>query len=262
MIDYESFNFSNKKISNYQRRIIFNQLFNFCNLQNSSYKNLHYKKDTNGNLILPQGALIHGTGATLNKTKFLTEEQLNSMSKHGIIAPEFLGSYEKFDETYYCADFFKVEDEQTLHEYSKTHREIVKDNTKQIAPECNYLPILSPKDRIAFIILPNKNEHFQKLLEFDIYKNNTNHKFMESIIGNISYIYNFELSTRLSSILVGLPPNVISGIWISKNLIKPDILQNLHQKFQDCFIVDNLGKLIVEPHPEYSTTITEYNLQK
>ena len=262
MIDFENFNFNNKQLNENQKRIIFNQLFNFFSLQNSKFKNLNYQKDSNGKLILPQGTLLHGTGATLGKNEFLSNEQLKSISNNGIIAPEFLGSQEKFDETYYCADFFKVEQTQNLHEYAKTHREFILNSTKQEAPEANYLPVTNQKDRITFIIQPNDNEHFNKLLEFDIYKNNEQGGFMKSLTGNLSYVYNLGWTNRLSSILIGLPPNTFSGIWISKNLNTSQTIQILQTYFRDCFIVDNTGEFIAEPHPEYATIIKNESLEQ
>lgn len=262
MIDYNDLNFSNKKLSNGQKQVIFEQLYNYFNLQNSNFKNLAYQKDANGKLILPKGTLLHGTGETYGKKSFITQEQLQSISKNGIIAPEFFGSAEQFNETYYCADFFKVTESQTLHEYSKTHREYVLGNTKQIAPEANYLPVLNQKDIIAFIIQPNKNEIFNKLLDFDIYKSNEHKKFMQSLTGNVSYIYHLEWADRLSSILVGLPVNTFSGIWISKNLNTSQTLNTLKQYFSDCFIVDNSGEFLFEPHPECATVIKNEKLEQ
>ena len=67
MIDYNDLNFNNKKLSNSQKQVIFEQLYNYFNLQNSNFKNLAYQKDENGKLILPKGTLLHGTGETYGK---------------------------------------------------------------------------------------------------------------------------------------------------------------------------------------------------
>ena len=225
-----------------------------------------YKKDKDGKLVLEEGTLLHGTGTVFDHEEFLTDTQIKSISENGIMSSEVIGGIE-FGETHFCADFFRVEETQTMEKYIETHRKqkfkigderyITAD-----APERSYLPILSyTKENIAFIINNNGDSELQEILEYDVYRSDSKHQEkMKEIVNfeNIQGYNQFDIKERFAAVLGGIPAECFSGILISDDIKQNDkIMQQLQEYFPDCYIANRDGEFVVEPHPELAKTIID-----
>lgn len=266
-------NYEEKPLTEEQKKILEQQCEIIEILKNKTDIDKTYYKTFENKLFLKEGTLLHGAGCVMEHDNFLTDEQLKSISEKGILAPELFGSAENFNETHYCADFFRVEKDQTQEEYIKNHWLINEENITQNAPERKYLPMNKHDyDRIGFVI-NTSDEGLQQLLKYDVYRDgNKEQEYMKNIV-NYEALENDNrrssknpksIRERLSAILCGIPANYIFGIIVSNDIKEnKELLNKLHRLFKDCYIADINGEFIIEPHKEFaqyeSNNIVEKN---
>ena len=183
--------------------------------------------------------MLHGTSFDIEKLKAIKE--------NGILACEFVGRPEE-DETFYCADFYRVPETLKMKDYFNfCYQSEYKGILRMSKIECNRMPIRN-QSGIVFII--NPIETLNNLVSLDVYRDNEFTEQMKGIV-NFAGIDNDRMygsKERLSAILYGVPPNCISGVWLGDN-IKDDerniiILKEL---FPQSYLVDKEGTVIHEP---------------
>lgn len=179
---------------------IFNSLKNQAVLENPFRKRL-----TEGKTDLAQGTLIHGTSYDLAK--------LQKIHSIGILSSDFTGIGE-WGETYYCADFFRATNDQSIGdwvaEYSQPRR--IGDLTTTVG-EPSYLPTPKPRNnRIGFLIDPT-HPKLQALLKYDAYDPKMSDR-MKSIIDRLPREIDPTQPRNVSAVLVGIPSNFISGVIV------------------------------------------------
>ena len=171
-------------------------------------------------IILPEGTLIHGTPCYLSN--------LESISKTGILTGQSVGKIED-GETYYCADFHRVSEKQTLEQYNK---------------EFPYIDGRCPfgkkgKGTLAFIIFPD--ERLKELISYDCYRENT---LESNITKEFINFLPIEAREKGSSILFGIPSNFINGVIIGDKYINEGVVDFIIKQFPGVFITRNNGELI------------------
>jgi hypothetical protein len=211
----------------------------FCEIRDKDEKIISKVPTTeNGQSVFEKGTLLHGM--------VYDEEKIKSIARTGIVASEFFGVAENNDETYYCADFFKVTETQTVEQYVA----FVKN---QFGMEKQRLPIHLEKTVgsnifggyggcMAFVIDPN-NPQIQQLLEKDSYTN-----------ADIETEFNHNLldkRERLSAILCGIPSNYISSILVSNQIAQDKSkIDFLTENLNHCNIVSTNGSIVYKPTKE------------
>lgn len=207
--------------------------------EDSQYINNKQKLDKEGRLILEEGTLIHGT--------YFDVDILKKISQHGILACEILDEFEN-NETYYCADFFRVPKTQTMEEYYRFCKE--KDilaGFKVNKMETTKLPVLHP---LNVGIIVNNDSYLQELLSYDPYRGNLD---VQGIVNQQELedtgLYNKK--ERLSAILIGVPANCISGIWVGERIkAHKEKLEQLKTMFSKSYIITSDGMTLYKPTQE------------
>ena len=175
-----------------------------------------------GDVILPEGTLIHGTP--------FNEKTLENIAKSGIITGEYFGISED-GETFYHADFHRVPKETSLREYN--------DNFTYWDGRCPFGK--KSKNTIAFVIHPNSK--LQEIASYDCYKDETKEAEKAKTFVNLNGLPTNDKSV-VSSILFGVPSCFINGIVVGDNKITEENIKLLRSLFPDCYIVRNNGKII------------------
>ena len=134
-----------KKLDKKQKEMLAVQLSEYLRL--SKLKRIaknQIEVDENGKLVLKEGTLIHGTVPSI--------DVLKSISKLGILNSEYFNRAED-NETFYCADFFRVPKKMTMEEYFNFCKETerTRDGAKRAKMEASKLPARS-QNSIAFIV--------------------------------------------------------------------------------------------------------------
>lgn len=188
---------------------------------------------TDGKLFLPEGTLIHGVRKKVDK------QYLESVRKNGLLAAEFLGEYEDC-ETFYCADFFRVEKDYTMEEYYNWYTTL--DSTgilKQTKAEFKYLPVYNEfKDTESIAFVVNNNPLFYQFLQYDYYRENENFSLMQKFV-NLGIVeeYKERRQDRLACVLVGVPQIAITGTLITEKLAKDTkFIETLKKEFPNSYI--------------------------
>lgn len=177
------------------------------------------------NMILPKGTLIHGT--SFNK------ETLKSISHSGIITGQFFG-IEEDGETFYCADFHRVPEDQTLKEYN--------DKFPYNDGRCPFGNL--GKNSVAFIIFPDGR--MNEITKYDCFNSDTEEgKVARKFVNEEGLPYDDK--EIMSSILFGVPSNFINGIVVGDNVISKENIDELIDLYPDVFIVRNNGQIIYKP---------------
>lgn len=170
----------------------------------------------------PKGTLIHGTPFNL--------DTLKSISNSGIITGQYFG-IEEDGETYYCADFHKVKDDQTLKEYN--------DNFPYKDGRCPF-GILG-KDTVALVIYPDKR--MDEVTKYDCFNKDTEEgKKTRNLVNENGLPY--DDNNIVSSILFGVPSNFINGIVLGDNVINKDNVYKIIEMYPSVFIARNTGEII------------------
>lgn len=129
-----------------QAKILREQIDRFKMYKNTGRKTIDIDKE----IILPVGTLIHGTGCVV--------QNLKSISETGIITGQAFGIPED-GETFYCADFHRISETQSLRDYN--------DSFSYIDGRCPFG--LKGKKQVAFVIYPN--QELKDIANFDCYRN-------------------------------------------------------------------------------------------
>lgn len=180
--------------------------------------------DKNKEVLLPRGTLIYGTTADINDLEYI--------SKYGILAPEFRGIEEEGN-TYYCAYFDKIDTDTLLRCYDKTFSP----NKK--------MPFNQVNDNIAFIINPTSK--IGGLLYYDLLDSKfNNNPIVKNIINRDSgSAETLEGTRKHSAILGGIPSNAISGIVLGdKVILDDDLTKEIIRLFPMSYLVTRDGKII------------------
>ena len=175
-------------------------------------------------IILPEGTLIHGTA--------FIKDVISSISKTGIITGQYFGQ-EEDGETYYCADFHRVNKEITLEEYNNEF--------EYNDGRCPFGIHGSNKGTVAFIILPD--EKLDEITAYDCYKEETQEAKKTQEFVNMEGLPISDKS-KVSSILYGIPSNFINVIVVSDTEITEENIEFLIQEFPNTFLVRKNGTFL------------------
>lgn len=226
-----------KPLTNVQKRILEDQIERYSKIKkDKTYFNNKKILSEEGKIVLEEGTLIHGT--------YFDIDVLKKISQQGILACEILGEPEN-NETYYCADFFRVPKNQTMKEYYEfcKEKELLA-GFKVNRMETIKLPILSP---LSVGIIVNNDDHLQELLSYDPYRGNLE---VQEIVNQqeLEDTGLYSKKERLSAVLIGVPSNCISGIWVGDK-IKADKekIEQLKSLFSKSYIVTNDGSILYMP---------------
>ena len=201
-----------------QLEILREQMNRFENLKTQERK----KIDIEDKIILPEGTLIHGSP--------FVKDAISNISKTGIITGQYFGIPED-GETYYCADFHKVEKETTLEDYNSSF--------KYIDGRCPFGK--KGSGTLAYIIYPD--ERLDEITSYDCYKEGTEESKQAQSFVNMNGLP-LEDKSKASSILYGIPSCFINGIVLSDNMISKENVEFLIQQYPNTFIVRNNGSLL------------------
>ena len=180
-----------------QLEILKEQMNRFEKLKNQERK----KVDIEDKIVLPEGSLIHGAP--------FVKDVISSISKTGIITGQYFGIPED-GETYYCADFHRVDKETTLEDYNSSF--------KYVDGRCPFGK--KGKGTLAFIILPD--ERLDEITSYDCYKEGTEESKKTQSFVNMKGLP-LEDKSKASSILYGIPSCFINGIILADNMISKEI---------------------------------------
>lgn len=210
-----------------QEKIFINQINRF-NKINSTYINKDAPLiDDMGELYFSEGTLIHGTSR-------FDEEMLSSISQTGVLTGQAVGISED-GETYYCADFHRVDKDITISQYNNEFS--YNDGRCPFGRRCDN------SWAVAFVVVPNDIN--RELLSYDCYREGT----LESDITK-SFVNNMPLADRkkASSILYGVPSNCIDGIVVGGKVSSDkEKINYLISLFPNSYIVSSFGELIYNP---------------
>lgn len=177
-------------------------------------------KFAKGDTTLPAGSLVHGT--TLN--------HIESIATYGVMSGELFGQGEEA-ETHYCADFFRVDADTTVADYSKA---ITGKEPGSVIPrrEKNYLPSSTRSGQHSIgIIVDAQIPELSTLLEADAYRRGTDRLF-EGIVDNLPVEKDAPGAARLSAILGGVPATGIAGVVLGDQLANaPESVERVNNAF-------------------------------
>ena len=226
-------------------------------IANSKSKNNAIKKQEN-KLFLDEGALIHGVE--------FDNDVLTSISDNGLVAPDFIENAKTSNEnSRKVVMFYRVPREQTMAQYSdfcnkrfSWQEYLDQKDTENFSISCRYrverefLPNeRTNKNNIAFIINPCKE--IQELNEYDAFKEEN-----EQLLDRGARSKFIKAPERIATIMYGIPPNLISGIWISDFMSKDtEKVSQLIQLFPDKYITTSEGELIYEPQIEKNSQLQD-----
>lgn len=204
------------------------------------------KKDENGNLILPEGTLIHGV-------KYYN--RLTDVADEGLLA----GALLKDTPGDYGVNGWKVDHEQTMKEFYDDYNS-PKNRGPRIAAVNNETgEVVKLHKKAEF--LPREEKYCEKLSRASL---NGVVSEVALIIQPIRDSKNTIVNERMSldhgdhtykeasSIPIGVPKNAIAGILVSKRLLRQQKqqIELLIKKFPNQYITLPDGELIYEPHKE------------
>ena len=188
--------------------------------------------DENGRIVLKKGTLIHGTSG-------ISRKMMESIAKTGILCGEFVGIWEDA-ETYYCADFIRIPEDQTLDEFQKSG----------IASAGGRIPLGSSRkfNNIGFIISPDPM--LDEILEEDVYTEESSETAKSFLNQKSEVVQKYSGSGRglVSAVVGGIPASCISGIIVGKHLEEnEEAIEFLKKTFPGRYIIDPDGIVIYNP---------------
>lgn len=207
------------------------EVLDFMVLGTQDIKNNNLEIDEEGNVLVTEGSLLHGTSYNKNKDA----EKIESISVNGIITGEFFGAKE-VGRTHYHAEFYRANKDMTLKEF--------------LTDERNYFP---KKDNgiIAFLII--KSENVSELFKNDSLDENSNvTEDIRSLVEGGLVFHKEELETKsIAAIPIGIPVNCFSAVIVSDDIKEnEEKMKKLHTLFRHLYILDINGKAIVLPEEE------------
>ena len=167
-----------------------------------------------GDIRLPEGALLHGMGM-----HGFSPEALKGVSEKGIISGELVGISED-SETHGCADFFRVQKDTTVSDYFAWAKEpLVSGNIRRQRGE----RLLT---RGVSFIVDAQAEGIDSLLVRDGYRDSEIADFVRPPTGRSA--------EDTAAILGGVPRGAIAGIVVgTKMLENPEVRAALSKHFTD-----------------------------
>ena len=235
------------ELSEEQKRIFIEQINRFNEL--STYYSVVSSPffDLEENVVFKDGTLIHGISA-------YNEDKLENISKTGILTGQAVGKSED-GETYYCADFHRIDRDMTVEEYCV--------NFKLADGRCPFGEIRADNSKaIAFVVVPN--EVCSELLSYDCYRVDSKESNITRTFVNLDGLPRKGSETdKVSSILYGVPVNYINGIVVGgKILDDKKKIDFLMEKFPHCYIITAFGELIYNPSKEDHLNYEIVNLRR
>ncbi len=204
------------------------QINRFYEIQSSIEPKINFELDKNGKVMLKKGTLVHGIG-------LVNPEKIKSISETGILTGQAIGIPED-QETYYCADFFKVTKDEPMEELNNE----IKDNQGRTPFNSNQF---KNQKYLAFIIEPR--EEIEELLKYDCYLDDTEEsEIAKKFVNEKGLPLTKETG---SSILYGVPSQAITGIVIGSEILEPKIMSFLIKLFPNCYISSNTGEIAYNP---------------
>ncbi len=215
-------------LSKEQEILFIEQINRFYELKEMELYPREISMTDDNRIMLKEGTIIHGTGD-------FSVDTLDSIAKTGILSGQALGIHED-GETYCCADFHRVSNSMGMKEYN--------DAFKYTDGRCPFGNGFRSANALAFVIEPR--EEADELLKFDCYKENTKESLVVKNFVNMNGLSGN--SENRSSILYGVPSNLICGIVLGNNLIKKkEIIELVTKMFPDCYISSIDGVIIYNP---------------
>ena len=227
-------------------------------------------------ILLNNNTLIHGTRISVN--------ELNVIKENGLLAPEFLGKYNKNKKKPFVVEFWDIEENISLKDYINKYCGVTievkgKDGNilKQIISPINnieneILSLIEYRDYLIYQnqeqrFLPNKysnnatmafiiriNDKNKDLFTNDIFSVQFDKKIIKQIVPKWFYKKYMENRTfdnyetgREKAILYGIPSNLIEGILVNREIEEDsNKLKIIKEQFPYCYICNIDGKVIVE----------------
>jgi len=182
------------------------------------------------NVYFPKGTLLHRSNTLI--------DTMEMVSKDGILAPEFLGK-NKDSKIYYCVDFYKVSNDILLSNYDEFNNSLL-------------------DDEIAYVVNPTSK--IGGLLYYDLLDNKfDNNPMVRNIVSQEERNIFMNENDKLSSILVGVPSNAISGIVIGDKVLLDDVLMDkIKTLFPNAYLISSDGIII----RDYSNVIKANDYEK
>ncbi len=208
-----------------QERILLDQINRFYDLKNKDISLPDISRTVDGNIILKEGTLIHGTHFNIDK--------IESIKKTGIVTGQAVGISED-GETYYCADFHRVSKDISIKNFN--------DQFTYVDGRCPFGKGVRGGKSLAFVIEPC--EEARELLAYDCYRNET----VESDITKSFTNSMLDNGENLSSILYGIPSNLIRGTILGNKLLEQhDIIRFMIKLFPNGYISTINGDILYDP---------------
>lgn len=248
-----------------------NQIDEYFKLSKTYRLDKKYK--INDKVYLNNNSLIHGSRIKIN--------ELESVSKTGLIAPEFLGTYYKNKKKPFVVEFWRLNEEISLKDYISKYCGVtidVKDNKgvirriitsiKEIDKE-----IKSLNDYRDYIIYQNQEQRFlpndynsnstmafivnvnfenSRLLDNDIFSLSFDEKLLKQIVPKWFYkkymknrIFDNYETGRERAIIYGIPSCLIEGILVNREIENDNnSLELIKKYFPECYICNIDGVVI------------------
>lgn len=241
-------------------------------------KNLVLQKNDSYNVgdevLLDSNTLIHGSRICI--------DELETISKNGLIAPEFFKEYNKNKKKPFVVEFWRIDEQISLKNFIDKYCGVcieVKNNDgslkdKIMTPvnniEKELLQLENYRDYIIYQnqeqrFLPNKynkystlafimknNNQTNQLIKNDIFSKEFNSKILKDILPkwfikkyiNTGAYDNYETG-RERAIIYGVPSSFIEGIMVCEKYEKDEeILKTIKKLFPNCYICNLDGKVI------------------
>lgn len=216
------------QLSKEQEILFLEQINRFYELKEMELYPMDISVTDDNRVMLKEGTIIHGTSG-------FSVDMLDSIAKTGILSGQAIGIYED-GETYCCADFHKVSDSMGMNEFNN--------NFKYTDARCPFGNGYRGANSLAFVIEPR--EEAEELLKYDCYMEDTKESALTKSFVNIDGLPGN--SRNSSSILYGVPSNLICGVVLGNNLIKrKEIIELITKMFPDCYISSIDGVIIYNP---------------
>jgi len=215
------------ELTSEQERIFVEQINRFNGLNNVSVDKGNPLVNDNLEVFFSEGTLIHGTSR-------YDEGMLRNIAKTGILTGQALGKSED-GETYYCADFHRVDRDVTIEQYNS-----------EFGYNDGRCPFGKRTDNswaVAFVIVPNDTN--KELLGYDCYREGTRESNITKSFINALPLENKD---KAASILYGVPASCISGIVVGIKIANDrDKINYLITLFPNSYVVTTFGELIYDP---------------
>lgn len=226
----------NKPLSEEDRALLQLQWNTFCKIKQAVVlENPIQRRREEGRIELPQGTLLHGTRYDL--------EKLKKIKNLGIVSGELVGIAEE-NETYYCADFFRVPLDMSVAQYLEWCCEVKTIGTLKFRKgEFNFIPTPGESPHQIAFIIDAGDPRLQPLIKNDAYAPDS-HERMKSIVGSLPREFDPTASRTTSAILAGLPSNFICGIIVSDTIPAEEVARIKQVMGEKTLIYKTTGEII------------------